>query len=627
MSNFIELCKEKGYTTSIVLFEKALSFARKYLADKKRLAGDSYFDHNVRVATILVENKAEPEMVVSGLLHGILAYAPAQEVREGFGAEIVQLLLEVEGIKAIKSKNKKMEAEAVRKILLTTLQDVRVVIVKLAAKLDNLRSIEVLPVEEQKRIAQEVLEIYAPLAYRLGVERMRVQLEDSAFRILNPRKYQEINTFLEETREQRERKVEETISLIGSLAAGKVDIAAIKGRSKHIYSIYKKLQHDKNLRDLYDLLGIRVMVKDVQDCYILLGLLHEHFEPMEGRLKDYIATPKPNGYQSIHTGIKLPDGSILEVQIRTAEMDELAEEGLAAHWQYKGISSEEQFEKKVAWLRGVLNLQKTMENKEFLETATVDVFGDTIYCYTPKGEAKELPSGATVLDFAYLVHQDIGDHAVGARVNGRFVPLKEGLKLGDVVEVLTNKNQRPRRSWLKVVKSGRARQKIRKSLKEHEQLAPFHFRPLKPAVTEEQGVLTEAVDFPAARCEFAKCCLPIPSEDIVGLVTKRRVISVHRQDCRAALKEEMRWVKVSWKNTFGQKLKFFVRAEERSGLLADLLNTIAQAGFEVKEAKAKLLDIGHAEASFLVVPRDLEQLKELVRRLMNVKGVKRIYFE
>jgi len=323
----------------------------------------------------------------------------------------------------------------------------------------------------------------------------------------------------------------------------------------------------------------------------------------------------------------LPNNKIAEIQIRTPEMDEVAEEGIAAHWRYKGITSQQSFEKKIAWLKGILDLKKEGKNKEFLETAKVDVFGDTIYCYTPKGDLKELPKGATILDFAYLIHEEVGNRTVAGRVNGKFVPLKHELVRGDVVEIVTNKNQRPRRSWIKIVKSGRARQKIRKSLKVHEKLPALHYRIFKPLLKEEAGLLVESEEFSKALCILAKCCLPLPGDKIVGILTKRRIISVHKDDCRLALKEEKRWVPVNWKNTFNKKIKFLVEAEERSGLLADLLHTIANAGFEVKEAKAKLIDLEHAQCSFLVIPRDLAHLKELVGRVRKVKSVKRVYFE
>ncbi len=626
---FLKQCVAQGYSHEAQKqFSQAVDFAEKYLAAQRRLSGESYCQHNLRVGMILAEQRAAPEVVKAGLLHGILKYSSADELRSSFGTEILHLVQGDEEIASIKSRNRQLQAESLRKIILMTLKDVRVLLVKLATKLENLRTIEVFPPEEQKRLAQEVLDVYAPLAYRLGVEKIRVQLEDTAFKVLYPQKYQEIMVFLEESREEREKHIAEGITLIKKLAEGNVELLKIKGRPKHLYSIYRKVQErGVPLSQQHDLLGVRILVSDEKDCYTLLGLLHEHCEPLEGRLKDYIATPKPNGYRSLHTGVRLPSGNPIEVQIRTAEMDEFAEEGIAAHWRYKGVKSEQAFEKKVAWLRGILDLQQDAQTKEFLEAAKVDVFGDVIHCYTPKGDLKELPKGASLLDFAYTIHQDIGNHAVGGRVNGKFVALKEELAKGDVVEIITNKNQRPRRGWLKIVKSARARQKIRQSLKEHEKLAALHFRTLKPEVTEEQGVLVESPSFPAALCILAKCCCPIPDQDIVGIPTKRRVVSIHQRDCRAALKEEGRWMKVQWKQRFNQLIRFYVEADERSGILADLLHTTAQVGFEVKEAKAKLVDVGRAQCSFLIVPRDLEQMKELVRRLMKVKGVKRMHFE
>src|SRR3989344_4423859 len=571
--SFLQLCREQYGTSQEKAFQTALLFAQKYLGEVKRLSEDSYFEHNLRVAEILVDSKVSPEVVIAGLLHQVTKYASEKEIEDAFGKEIVGLLKGVDEIKLVKSKNPQLEAEALRRILLTTFRDVRVIFVKLATKLDNLRTIQALPLDDQKRIAEEVLEVYAPLANRLGLEKIKNPLEDLALQILNPQKYREIIGFLEQSREQRE-----------------------------------------------------VIVAEVKDCYTVLGLLHEKFEQVEGRLKDYISNPKPNFYRSLHTSLKLPHGKFVEIQIRTPEMDEFADEGLAAHWRYKGLKSDQFFEKKIAWLKGVLDLQKD-GNQEFLEMAKVDVFGDNIYCYTPKGDVKELPKEATILDFDYLVHEEVGNHAVGGRINGKFVALKEVLSSGDVVEVVTNKNQRPRRDWLKIVKSGGARQKIRKSLREHEKLPTMHFKQLKPVTTEEQGILAEAPDFETAVCVLAKCCYALPGEDIAGLATKRRIISVHKTDCRAALKEEERWIKVQWKNGFNQKIRFHVIADERSGLLADLLNTVANTGFEVKEAKAKLVSPTLAECSFLVVPRDLEHLKELVRRIQKVRGLKRMYFE
>ena len=620
-SQFLQLCTQQNF--NIDRFKTALEII-KPLKEKKRLSGDNFFDHNLRVAKILIENTSAEEIVLAGLLHG---YPDEQAIKNAFGDEIVILVKEVSEIQAIKSKNENVEAESLRKIILTTLTDVRVIFIKLANKLDNLRTISSLPEDEKKKVAEEVLEFYSPLAYRLGAEKIRTEMEDLSLKIINPGKYQQIVDYLEASREQREKEIEQAINLIEEVCVGKVDSLKIKGRPKHIYSIYKKLTERKvKLDQQYDLMGIRIIVKEVKDCYILLGILHENFEPLEGKLKDYIANPKPNFYRSIHTAIILPSRKIVEVQIRTEDMNEYAESGIAAHWKYKKLKSDENFETKMGWLRGILELQKEVETKEFLEAAKVDIFGDIIYCYTPKGNVKELPKGATILDFAYLIHEDIGNQAVAGRVNGKFSPLKKELSQGDVVEVVTNKNQRPRRDWLKIVKSGRAKQKIKKALHYYEKLPVLNWS-LKPIIKEEQGILVESSEFPKSICTLAKCCNPIPGDSILGLPTKRRVISVHRDDCRLALKETNRLVPVEWKQKFNQKIRFYVLAKERSGVLADLLHTIAVAGFEVKEAKAKLIGLGNAECSFLVIPRDLINLKELIAKVNNINGIKKIYFE
>jgi len=627
--DFLNQCKSKEYTQEdLILIKKAITLAETYLKDKIRLAGDSFFEHNLRVATILVENNSPPEIVIAALLHSLLKYTTTEKIAEEFGKEILTLLEGTAELNALKIKNQQMEPENLRKIFLTTLKDVRVIIIKLANKLDNLQSIHVFPPEEQKRMAEEVLEIYAPLASRLGVEKIKTELENTAFQILNPKKYQEIVNFLEESQEEREQNIHTAIEMIKKSLLNKVNIIKIKGRPKHIYSIYRKMkERGVNLKDQFDLLGVRVIVPDIKDCYITLGLLHEHFEPVEGRLKDYITNPKPNLYRSIHTAVLLPNKAMVEVQIRTEEMDEFAEEGLAAHWRYKGMKSDQLFEKKISWLKNVLDLQKKTENKELLEAVKVDLFGDNIYCYTPKGDVKELPKGATLLDFAYLVHQDLGDHCIGGRVNGKFVSLKHVLSTGDVIEILTNKSQRPRRSWLKIVYSARAKQKIRKSLKEHDSLPAMHYAKLKPVQKEEEGVLVQSLENAEALCILAKCCNPIPDEEITGFITKKRVISVHKKECHVAIKEEERWLPVTWRDTFNQRIRFHVAADERSGLLADVLHTIASAGFEVKEAKAKLIDMGNVLCTFVIIPRDLEQLKEMIRRVKKVRGWKKIYFE
>ncbi len=619
---------QKNEYPAVVLenIQQALDLAKLHLQDKKRLSGDSYYDHVLRVTAILMENHADPITIMAAILKDALAMVSESDVSSLFGKDVLWLAKGVADIKEIKSKNNQLEAEALRKVMFATAKDPRIIVIKLVKKLDNVRTISCLPAEQQQRIAQEVLEFYAPLAYRLGMEKVKVDLENLAFAIVQPQKYQQIQDFLRGSQEERAQQLESAISTIQQAVEG-TPLLSLRGRPKHIYSIYRKMsKRGVPLHEQFDLLGVRAIVPEVKDCYTLLGKLHEQFEPVSEKLKDYIANPKANFYRSIHTALKLPQGMIIEVQIRTPEMDESAEDGLAAHWRYKGVKSDELFEKKLSWLRNVMDMQKQQDH-EFLETAKVDVFGDFIACYTPKGDVKELPEGASVLDFAYLIHEAVGNTAVGARVNGKFVPLSYQLKNSDIIEVVTNKQQRPRRSWLKIVRSHKTRQKIRKSLKEFENLPALYYRTLKPQVQEDQSIMVESKDLPAARCILAKCCYPLPGHEITGFVTKRRHISVHCKDCKEASFEQKRWLPVSWKETFSQKVRFSVQAAERSGILADLLHTIAGAGFQVKEAKAKMVGTDNVECSFAVVPRSLQEVQAMIGRIQKVRGMKRMYFE
>ncbi|MBI2666348.1 bifunctional (p)ppGpp synthetase/guanosine-3',5'-bis(diphosphate) 3'-pyrophosphohydrolase, partial [Candidatus Woesearchaeota archaeon] len=586
--SFFQLCIQKEYSKAAQeQFKTALELSQKAFSEKKRLCGDSYFDHNLRVGGILVENKADPQSIIAGFLHGTLPEKLEEEAFRVFGKEVLDLRLGVAELKTLKTRNQQLQAEVVRKIIMATIRDVRIIIIKLAHKLDNVRTLSGVAPLDQKKVAEEVLEVYAPLAYRLGMEKIRRELEDIAFAVLHPKKHQEILNFLQASQEQRDKDIQEALQKVEKIALyyPELPLLKIKGRPKHVYSIYRKMtKRGVPLDEQYDLLGIRVVVSEVKDCYALLGRLHEHFSPVEGKLKDYIAHPKANGYQSIHTTLVVPLSSgkkMVEVQMRTPGMDEYSEEGIAAHWKYKGTSSDQLFEKKVSWLKAILDLQKEEGVHEFLKTAKVDLFGDKIHCYTPKGDVKELPEGAMLLDFAYAVHEEVGNRAIGGKVNGIFVPLKHGLVIGDVVEVLTNKNQHPRRSWIKIVKSPKTRQKIRRFLKENEKLPTTFYRPPQAIVKEGEGVLAESLQYPHAFCMLAKCCLPLPGQEIIGIPTKRRIISVHLKECRHAEKEQKRWAATQWKSTFSQKIRFFVQAQERSGLLADVLNTIAQAGFKV----------------------------------------------
>lgn len=611
------------------LFKIAIDFAQKVLAHKKRIAGDTLFDHNLRVGKYLQSIKASPEVVAAGLVHATLRFVPERQLSEAFGdfgKEMLHLQKGVEEVNEIKNKNLKLTAEALRKLLLATVKDVRIILVKLADKVDNLADVNVLPRDEQIRICQETLDIYSPLAYRLGVEKFKVLLEDRAFKILHLKDYNRVSSVLEQSKLDRDKLI---LELIGEIKSNikSVKITSIKGRSKHLYSIYKKeVIRGVPLDEQYDHQAIRIIVDSERDCYEVLGFLHEKYEPISGRLKDYISNQKPNGYQSIHTGI-LFKGRRVEVQIRTTKMDEFAEEGLAAHWRYKGVKGEDLFERRMGLFKGLLDLHKDSTAREFLENVNVDLFTDEIYVYTPKGDVKYFPQGAGVLDFAYAIHEQVGSKAIGARVNGHFVPLRTKLNSGDVVEIITAKNQVPGRAWLKWVKSPRAKNKIRKALKLHKGLPAMRYSTFKSATQTEFSTLVYSQQYENAVCVLAKCCKPIPPMKIVGVITKKRMISVHDENCKQALKLEDRWEEVFWKEQYNKPLQFFVEANERSGLLADLLHTIANARFEVKEAKAKLMGSGRSECGFVVVPQTLERVVELIDRVKKVKGIKKLYFE
>ncbi|MBR9702021.1 bifunctional (p)ppGpp synthetase/guanosine-3',5'-bis(diphosphate) 3'-pyrophosphohydrolase [Candidatus Pacearchaeota archaeon] len=623
-SEFLRLCEENEYSKrEIDLFRKALDYSKEQFKAEKRLSGELVMRHNIEIGKILVKSKLFPEVVVAGILYGGEGKVLPTELQKEFGKEISDLVYGQSQLKVIKSKNENVEAETLRKILLVTIKDVRIIFVKLADKLDNLKTMRVLPEKEQRKIAEEVLEVYAPLANRFGLEYIRRRLEERAFKILNLRRYNEIVNFLKDSKENRQKFVKDFIGEVSKKLGGKAKIVGIKGREKHIYSIYKKL-HRESLHNQRDHFAIRIIAKSVDDCYKALGILHENYEG--GRLKDYIASPKPNGYQSLHTTLNIV-GKYVEVQIRTQEMEEVAEEGVASHWSYKKLKSDENFEKKTAWLRSVLDLQANEKDKEFLKTVKLNVFGDKIYCYTPQGKAIDLPKGSTILDFAYQIHQEVGNRAVGGRIDGIYASLRKELKNGEVVEIMTNKNQRPRRDWVKFVVSARARSIIRKEVKRYEKIPVAKHYSIKESEKEKFDDLTYSLEFPNHKLSLAKCCSPIPKNEIVGVIKSHRKISVHVKDCKRIKEAVDRIIPVFWKETFNRPIKIIVEASDRSGILADMLNTISRGGFVVKEANAKLISNGASECSFVIVPQKLEHIVNLIKRIKKVRGVQKIWFE
>ncbi len=462
-----DLIKSYYPDADLDLLRHAYIFSAQVHQGQTRMSGEPYLVHPVAVAGILASMKLDEASVATGLLHDTVedTLTTLDQIEEIFGKEIALLVDGVTKISKIEFQSREeRQAENFRKMILAMSRDIRVLLVKLADRLHNMRTMEYMPPDAQKRIASETMEIYAPLAARLGIYWMWTELEDLSFRYIDPERYNYIKERLEETLKLREGYVNNVLAIIREKLAQYNITAITKGRNKEIYSIHRKmLAQNLTFDQIHDLTAFRIILNSVNECYAVLGLIHSLWRPVPGRFKDYIAMPKGNGYQSLHTTVIGPEGARIEIQIRTNEMDLIAEEGIAAHWSYKeGKAVEAEDAKVVNWLRQMMEWQQDLEDpREFFENVRVDLYPDEVYVFTPKGEVKEFPKGATPLDFAYSIHTEVGHHCTGARVNGKMVPLKYQLNTGDTVEIITSIHQRPSKDWLKFVKTGRARAKIR----------------------------------------------------------------------------------------------------------------------------------------------------------------------
>ena len=691
--------------------ERAFAFACESHADQLRKSGEDFITHPLGVARICAGMRLDTETLCAALLHDTVEDTSAShdEVGERFGEEIAQLVDGVTKLTGITFQSRdERQAENYRKMMVAMATDVRVILIKLADRLHNMRTLEALPKQKQIEKARETLEIFAPLAHRLGIHAIKWELEDLAFATLHPRKYDEIKMLVAQQRTERERYVNEAGKFL-SRELMQVDIEAeISGRAKHFYSIYIKMtRKGREFNEIFDLTAMRVLVGSVKDCYGAIGIIHSLWKPLPGRFKDFIAMPRANMYQALHTTVIGPEGRPLEIQIRTPDMHELAEYGIAAHVIYKeGAGSGDPEKEKMTWLRQLIEAEKDQDPKEFLEALKVDLFEDEVFVFTPKGEVKNLSAGSTPLDFAYAVHTDVGHRCVGAKVNGKMVPLHYELHSGDIVEVTTAKQGRgPSRDWLKLVRTTRARNKIGAWFKREgredaerkgrEQLQSAlkkqglpHSRiagsPLFADVIREMGfrkaedfyialgqskistkvvtnklmqrlkqgdavddkpvgdlargtdqdmrrtrdasnfgIKVKGVDDVAVR--LAKCCRPVPGDEIVGYVSLGRGITVHREDCRnveALKRSPERFTEISWDgdNAASYRVELQVDAWDRVRLLEDLSRTLAEAGVNILEANC---NTKHPMVTnrFVVEVGDTEQLKACVTRLRNVDSV------
>ena len=558
------------------LIERAFDFAKKAHGEQKRFSGKDYILHPLNVARILSKMRLDEKTVAAGLLHDVPddTEKTIEDIKKEFGREIAFLVEGVsklgklrypkEGleVKSPKSRIKNpidLKAENLRKMFFAMGKDLRVVLIKLADRLDNMETLGALPPEKQQRIALETLEIFAPLANRLSMGQIKGRLEDLAFPYLYPKEYEWLQNNVKEKYEENHRHLEKVKPLlIEMLKESNIKAIDVHSRPKDYWSLYQKLlKHDMNFDRIYDLIALRVIVDDVKSCYEALGTIHNFWKPLPGRIKDYIAYPKPNGYQSLHTTVFCFEGKIIEVQVKTKEMHEEAEYGIAAHWAVKeGIDLKAQAEK-FAWVQQLKDWQsKTLGSKEFLEGLKVDFLKNRIFVFTPMGDVIDLPEGASPVDFAYAVHSEVGNHCKGAKVNGKIIQLSRPLKNGDVVEIILDKNKKPSRDWLKFVKTSLARSRIKSSLKEvsraetiksflRERVGGIHLPKLRPRLRPEkkpkEDLIVSLAGQTGMQMFLAKCCQPQANDKIKAYITKDRGAAVHKADCKNIKEVQKKW--------------------------------------------------------------------------------------
>ena len=687
------------------LLRRAYVFSAREHRNQTRSSGEPYLVHPLEVAYILAELRLDTPSVVSGLLHDVVedTLTTPEMVGEYFGPDVAHIVSGVTKISKLKfASAAQAEAENLRKMILAMVDDIRVILVKLADRLHNMRTLEYLDGARRERIARETFEIYAPLANRLGMGKIRAELEDLSFKYLEPEAQASLAQALESRRKVSDAFIAEVRGRLESELGTQGIEADITGRIKSLYSIWRKMRIQRiEVDQVYDYVALRILTDSVKDCYGALGIVHSIWRPVPGRIKDYIAIPKPNMYQSLHTSVMTDKGHPFEVQIRTHEMHRIAEDGIAAHWQYKeGGRLTEKDAEKVAWLRQTLEwVQELKDPREFMEMVKVDLYPQEVYAFTPRGKVFSFPRGATPVDFAYAVHTEVGHHCVGAKVNGRIVPLKYTLENGDIVEILTQPNHHPSRDWLALAQTPRARSKIRAWLNANERtrsialgrdLVDKEFRKYKLSLKQfDEAKLQEALkklgvremdDFHAAvgygkatasalvsalvppsdlhvRPEgvvarvvkralglgerrvkvrgmnemlvaLAKCCNPVRGEEIVGYITRGRGVSVHAASCPNVLKlmfDPERRIDVEWDEAGDAgvyDVKIALDVEDRQGLLAKIVSTIAEEKTNIRNVDAKTFEGNNARVTLVLAVSDRQQMERVMGRIRRISGVR-----
>jgi GTP pyrophosphokinase len=687
--------------------QRAFDFAEESHRGQVRKSGEPFIRHPLGVAHILADLGMDTTTLVSALLHDVVEDTDLslEKIESEFGGEVGAIVDGLTKLDRIEYRTREQEqAENVRKMIVAMARDIRVLIIKLADRLHNMRTLGSLPRARQEEKATETLEIYAPLAHRLGIFQIKWELEDLSFATLHPKRFEEIRNLVGKAEDERAEYTSRVLDEVnGQLRSVKVK-AEVDGRPKHLYSVYEKMVlRGKEFSEIYDLVGIRVLVETVKDCYGALGAIHSIWKPVPGRFKDYIAMPKFNMYQSLHTTVIGPEGRPLEVQIRTQQMHRTAEFGIAAHWRYKESGKRREEASDIAWLAQMLEWQKDMADpQEFMEGLRIDLYNDRAFCFTPKGDVVDLPADATPIDFAYAIHTEVGHRCIGAKVNGKLVPLDYRLQTGDTVDVLTSKGQDagPSRDWLQVVATPRARNKIRQwfsrerredAMDTGRDMLQRELRkqglPLKRLTTEEtlsrvaaelkypsidamlvavgeghvspqsvavrltrmisQDEEEEVAEIPPARpvrlaprsekpvlvagaddlwVNLARCCTPVPGDEIVGFVTRGRGVSVHRADCpnvKALVTQADRFIDVSWRPGRGTSFVVAVQIEalDRKKLLGDVATALAEHQINILAATSTVGKDRVAKLRFTFELADITHLTGILQSVKKVDGV------